>query len=109
MRAPKLATAGGFAARETGWAMRGLAGFETGLLAGSLLTVLLLFSVPGILLGTGDRAALRRLQRLAMRSGLAFAGPFCALALLRQEEGLLPRLLERTGPAQWRGGRLWLL
>ena len=39
-------------------------------------------SLTGILLGTGDRAALRRLQRLAMKCGLAFAGPFCALALL---------------------------
>ena len=40
-------------------------------------------SLAGILFGTGDRSALRRLQRLALRVGLAFALPFSALAILR--------------------------
>jgi MATE family multidrug resistance protein len=40
-------------------------------------------SLAGILFGTGDRVALRRLQGLALRSGVAFALPFCALALMR--------------------------
>lgn len=40
-------------------------------------------SLAGTLFGTGDRSALRRLQRLALRVGLAFALPFCALAILR--------------------------
>jgi len=40
-------------------------------------------SLAGILFGTGDRVALRRLQRLALRSGVTFALPFCALALIR--------------------------
>jgi MATE family multidrug resistance protein len=40
-------------------------------------------SLAGILFGTGDRVALRRLQGLALRSGVAFVLPFCALALMR--------------------------
>lgn len=40
-------------------------------------------SLAGILFGTGDRVALRRLQSLALRSGVAFALPFCVLALIR--------------------------
>ena len=40
-------------------------------------------SLAGILFGTGDRIALKRLQKLALRSGFAFALPFCALALIR--------------------------
>jgi MATE family multidrug resistance protein len=42
-------------------------------------------SLAGILLGTGDRAALRRLQGLALKAGVVFASPFLALALLRPE------------------------
>jgi MATE family multidrug resistance protein len=40
-------------------------------------------SLAGILFGTGDRMALKRLQKLALRVGLSFALPFCVLALLR--------------------------
>jgi MATE family multidrug resistance protein len=40
-------------------------------------------SLAGILYGTGDRFALKRLQRLALRVGLAFALPFCIFAVLR--------------------------
>ena len=41
------------------WASVGLGSYNVGLLAGSLLTVLLLFSVPGILLGTASPWAVR--------------------------------------------------
>ena len=41
------------------WAVRGLAGFNVGLLVGSLLAVLVLFSVPGVLLGTATPWAIR--------------------------------------------------
>lgn len=40
-------------------------------------------SLAGIFFGTGNQIALKRLQRLASRSGLAFALPFCAVALIR--------------------------
>jgi MATE family multidrug resistance protein len=40
-------------------------------------------SLAGILYGTGDRAALKRLESLALRIGLAFAIPFCIFAALR--------------------------
>ncbi len=42
-------------------------------------------SLAGILAGTGDRKALRRLQRLALKSGVVLALPFCAVALIRPE------------------------
>ena len=61
------------------WASRGLAGFEVGLLAGSLLTVLLLFSIPGILLGTATPWAIRLSLHDLAETGRT-AGRFSATA-----------------------------
>jgi predicted membrane-bound spermidine synthase len=57
----------------------GLARFDAGMLAGSLLAVLLLFSIPGILLGTASPWAIRLAVKEVDATGHV-AGRFSALA-----------------------------
>lgn len=54
-----VALAPAFARPVLNLAAAGMAGFEVGLLAGALLAVLVLFSIPGILLGTATPWAIR--------------------------------------------------
>lgn len=54
-----VALAPTFARPVLSMAAAGMAGFEVGLLAGALLAVLVLFSIPGILLGTATPWAIR--------------------------------------------------
>ena len=68
-----------FSAPVLRWASQGLAGFSVGLLAGSLLAILLLFSIPGILLGTATPWAIRLTLRDLGTTGQT-AGRFSATA-----------------------------
>jgi predicted membrane-bound spermidine synthase len=61
------------------WASQGLAGFSVGLLAGALFAILMLFSVPGILLGTATPWAIR-LSLHDLESTGKTAGRFSATA-----------------------------
>ncbi len=62
-----------------GWASQGLASFSVGLLAGSLFAILMLFSIPGILLGTATPWAIRLSLRDLASTGKT-AGRFSATA-----------------------------
>ncbi len=68
-----------FSGTVLGWASRGLAGFSLGLLAGSLFAILILFSIPGILLGTATPWAIR-LSLHDLQSTGQTAGRFSATA-----------------------------
>lgn len=61
------------------WASQGLALFSVGLLAGALIAILLLFSIPGILLGTATPWAIR-LSLHDLQSTGQTAGRFSATA-----------------------------
>ena len=68
-----------FSAPVLRWASQGLAGFSVGLLAGSLIAILLLFSIPGILLGTATPWAIR-LSLYDLETTGQTAGRFSATA-----------------------------